>query len=36
VAVHLKEVVEMLDEVLGLRVKADILENIFSRFCIGK
>lgn len=36
VAVHLKEVVEMLDEVLGLRVKVDILENIFSRFCIGK
>jgi tRNA modification GTPase len=36
VAIHLKEVVDLLDEVLGARVKIDILENIFSRFCIGK
>jgi tRNA modification GTPase len=36
VAIHLKEVVDFLDEVLGARVKTDILENIFSRFCIGK
>jgi tRNA modification GTPase len=36
VAVHLKESVDLLDEVLGRRVKADILDSIFSRFCIGK
>lgn len=36
VAIHFKEVVDFLDEVLGARVKTDILENIFSRFCIGK
>ena len=36
VAVHLKESVELLDEILGSRVKTDILESIFSRFCIGK
>jgi tRNA modification GTPase len=36
VAIHLREVVDYLDEVLGARVKTDILENIFNRFCIGK
>jgi len=36
VAIHLKEVVDFLDEILGARVKTDILENIFNRFCIGK
>jgi tRNA modification GTPase len=36
VAIHLKENVDLLDEVLGSRVKTDILERIFSRFCIGK
>ena len=36
IAIHLKEVVDFLDEVLGAGVKTDILENIFNRFCIGK
>ena len=36
VAIHLKENVDLLDEILGSRVKTDILESIFSRFCIGK
>jgi tRNA modification GTPase len=36
VAIHLKEAVDFLDEILGARVKTDILENIFNRFCIGK
>lgn len=36
VAIHLKENVELLDEILGSRAKTDILESIFSRFCIGK
>jgi tRNA modification GTPase len=36
VTIHLNEIVDFLDEVLGVRVKADILEDIFARFCIGK
>ena len=36
VAIHLRENVDLLDEILGSRVKTDILESIFSRFCIGK
>jgi tRNA modification GTPase len=36
VAIHLKEGVDLLDEILGSRVKTDILDSIFSRFCIGK
>ncbi|MGE5255388.1 MAG: tRNA uridine-5-carboxymethylaminomethyl(34) synthesis GTPase MnmE [Hyphomicrobiales bacterium] len=36
VAIHLKENVDLLDEILGSRIKTDILESIFSRFCIGK
>lgn len=36
VAIHLKENVDLLDEILGSRAKTDILESIFSRFCIGK
>jgi tRNA modification GTPase len=36
VTIHLKETVGFLDEVLGVRVQTDILETIFSRFCIGK
>jgi tRNA modification GTPase len=36
VAIHLKEALDLLDEVLGARVRTDILENIFGRFCIGK
>jgi tRNA modification GTPase len=36
VAIHLKETVDLLDEILGSRVKTDILESIFSRFCVGK
>jgi len=35
-AIHLKEALGFLDEVLGVHVKDDILETIFSRFCIGK
>jgi len=36
VAIHLNESLNALDEILGIRVKPDILETIFSRFCIGK
>lgn len=35
-AIDLKEALGFLDEVLGVHVKEDILETIFSRFCIGK
>jgi tRNA modification GTPase len=36
VSIHLNETVNALDEILGTRVKPDILETIFGRFCIGK
>jgi tRNA modification GTPase len=36
VAIHLKRALDALDEALGLCVQTDILDNIFSRFCIGK
>lgn len=36
VALDLREAVGCCDEILGLGVTPDILEQIFSRFCIGK
>jgi tRNA modification GTPase len=36
VDIHLKEVLDGMDQILGIGVQTDILENIFSRFCIGK
>jgi tRNA modification GTPase len=36
VAVHVKDGLSHLDEVLGVVVKTDVLEDIFRRFCIGK
>jgi tRNA modification GTPase len=36
VAFELREAVEALDSVTGQRVGPDILESIFSRFCVGK
>ena len=34
--VYIKEAVDSLGEVIGLTVKEDVLDQIFSRFCIGK
>ena len=36
VAIHIKEVIDSLDQILGNNVPVDILDQIFSRFCIGK
>ena len=36
VDIHLRDVLDGMDEILGIGVKTDILESIFSRFCIGK
>ncbi|MFH1974753.1 MAG: tRNA uridine-5-carboxymethylaminomethyl(34) synthesis GTPase MnmE [Pseudomonadota bacterium] len=36
VSIDLKDAIESLKEVLGLKIKDDILDQIFSRFCIGK
>jgi tRNA modification GTPase len=36
VALDIQEAVGRLDEILGLNVDTDMVEQIFSRFCIGK
>jgi tRNA modification GTPase len=36
VAIHFQEAIEALGQILGTNVKVDLLEQIFSRFCIGK
>lgn len=35
-AIHTGEVLDLMDEILGITVKTDILERIFDQFCIGK
>ena len=36
VVVHIKEGYDLLKEILGLTVRVDLEEEIFSRFCVGK
>jgi tRNA modification GTPase len=36
VAIHLQDAIESLGQILGISVKVDVLDQIFSRFCIGK
>jgi tRNA modification GTPase len=36
IAIDLQNAVDYLDQILGLSVKTDVLDHIFSRFCIGK
>jgi tRNA modification GTPase len=36
IAIHLKEAIDNLGQILGTNVKVDVLDEIFSRFCIGK
>jgi len=36
VDIHLRQAIERIDEILGRSVKAEIIDRIFSRFCIGK
>jgi tRNA modification GTPase len=35
-AVHAGEILRLSEEMLGISVKADILDQVFDRFCIGK
>jgi tRNA modification GTPase len=35
-AIHLQDAIEALDQILGKSVRVDVLDQIFSRFCIGK
>ncbi|MGD8888624.1 MAG: tRNA uridine-5-carboxymethylaminomethyl(34) synthesis GTPase MnmE, partial [Desulfobacterales bacterium] len=36
IAIHLQEAIDSLGEILGVTLKPDLLDRIFSRFCIGK
>ena len=36
IAIHLQDAIDALGEILGTNVKVDVLDEIFSRFCIGK
>ena len=36
VAIHFQEAIDALGQILGTNVKVDLLDQIFSRFCIGK
>jgi tRNA modification GTPase len=36
VAIDIQEALDRLEEILGINVKTDILDEIFSQFCIGK
>ncbi len=36
IAIEVKEVVSQFDQILGLEIGEDLLDNIFSSFCIGK
>jgi len=36
VAIHLQDAIDSLGQILGTNVKVDVLDQIFSRFCIGK
>ena len=35
-AVNAGEILQLLEELLGIEVRTDVLEHIFKRFCIGK
>ena len=36
VDIHIRQALDYLDEILGIGVRTDIVESIFSKFCIGK
>ena len=36
IAIHLQEAIDSLGQVLGTHIKINVLDQIFSRFCIGK
>ena len=36
IAIHLQEAIDFLGQILGTNIKVNVLDQIFSRFCIGK
>ena len=36
IAIHAQEAIDSLGQILGTNVKVDVLDRIFSQFCIGK
>jgi len=36
IAINIQEAIDSLNQILGTHVKVDLLDEIFSRFCIGK
>ena len=36
IAIDIKDAIDSLDDIMGVSVKEEILDRIFSRFCIGK
>ena len=36
IAIHAQEAIDSLGQILGTNVKVDVLDHIFSQFCIGK
>jgi tRNA modification GTPase len=36
IAINIQEAIDALDEILGTNIKVDVLDQIFSQFCIGK
>jgi len=36
IAINIQEAIDSLNQILGVHVKVDLLDEIFSRFCIGK
>jgi tRNA modification GTPase len=36
IAIHFRDLMDTLGEIIGATVKVDVLDNIFSQFCIGK
>ncbi len=36
IAIHLQEAIDALGQILGTNLKVDVLDQIFSQFCIGK
>ena len=36
IAIHLQDAIDFLGQILGTNIKVNVLDQIFSRFCIGK
>jgi len=36
IAIDIKDAIDSLDDIIGISVKEELLDKIFSRFCIGK